>query len=571
MNIKWLFDYLLNFGIKKEDNKEIALKVRMLNVDALMSTLIPIFVLLAYYIDRVYLHPLLVALLIGTIFVSWIVFALNRFYLHSVSNVLMLSYFLIVILFLAFWLGEESYLHLLLIAIGMSGFIYYLGRPYQSFAVFGSYMGIFGILYLLDFEFFYGRLELDSKSMSFIKNVSISAFFIILIYKMLGLVLIYEELLRATRESEVSFRNLYEYNPVGIAISDGIGIITQANPTLCDWLGYEEKELIGLSAADISFEKDRERERIAAKDLVEDESDNFVIEKRFIKKTGEIVWSNLSVAVIRDKQRHIVNAIGMVEDISKRKKQQLIIENNVEQLNLKNAELKKYIESNMQLENFAYIASHDLKEPICSIQGLVDLLELSASEKFDEDEKQYLLMLKKATINMQKLIEDLLTYSRVNSQSVNFDILNINCLLETIQFDLRAKIQEKNASIQVENLPTAINADATKFRQLLQNLITNAIKFQAEGITPVVKISCTDQGGHWLFAVQDNGIGIQPEFHEKIFLLFRRLHSRSEFEGTGIGLAICKKIVEEHGGRIWVDSNGNKGTTFYFSIHKNLA
>ncbi|MFK7903577.1 MAG: ATP-binding protein, partial [Chitinophagales bacterium] len=224
----------------------------------------------------------------------------------------------------------------------------------------------------------------------------------------------------------------------------------------------------------------------------------------------------------------------------------------------------------MQLENFAYIASHDLKEPICSIQGLIDLLDMSANEKLDEDEKLYVSLLKTATTNMQNLVEDLLMYSRVNSQQFSFDIVNLKGLLDTIQFDLRARIQETQGTIEVKNIPNAINADPTKLRQLLQNLITNALKFQEAGVKPHVKISCEDQEREWIFAIEDNGIGIKPEFHEKIFLLFRRLHSRTEYEGTGIGLAICKKIVEQHGGRIWVESDYKKGTTFYFSVSKNL-
>jgi len=570
MNIKNTVLRCLDIGVKENEKKDIVFRIRILNLDAIVGIVIPTFILLIHYSGLLVFNQLLINILFSFPIVCSIALWFNLRYQYNVSSILILGYFLIVIPLLSFWVGEKAHLHFLLIAISISGFIYLLEARSISFLFFGAYMGMFLLLYMFDFRPFFGQIELDSHVMNFVGKGCIVCFYLVLSYKMFGLVLIYEHILHNTRESESLFRNLYDYNPVGIAISDGKGIIRKANPTLCRLLGYEEEELIGLSAADISYEEDRLREREAAKAMMSGESTAFKIEKRFNKKNGDIVWSNLSLAAITNKKGKIDYAIGMIEDISKRKKQEAIIERNIEELNTKNEELEKYIESNMQLENFAYIASHDLKEPICSIQGLIDLLDLSANEKFDEDEKLYISLLKTATFNMQKLIEDLLTYSRVNSQQYNFDIVNLSGLLDTIQFDLRARIQETQGTIEVKNIPNAINADPTKLRQLLQNLITNALKFQEKGVNPLVKISCEDQEREWVFAIEDNGIGIKPEFHEKIFLLFRRLHSRTEYEGTGIGLAICKKIVEQHGGRIWLESDYKKGTTFYFSMSKNL-
>ena len=570
MNIKYTLLTFLDIGVKKDQGKDIVFRIRILNLDAIMGILIPVIVLILHYTNVFPFNESLIYLLFSFPVVCLIALWFNSRYQYNLSSILILSYFLFVIPLLSFLLGEESRIHFLLIAVSVSGFIYFFETRYIAFLFFGAYMGMFVFLYLVDFNFFIERFYFAPTTMNFIGKACLVSFYLVLSYKMFGLVLIYEHILHSIRESESLFRNLYNYNPVGIAIADSRGHLLKTNPTFCELLGYKEEEMLGKSAADFSHEGDKERELAAAKGLWSGESDNYIIEKRFVRKNGETVWSNLSLAVIRNEKEEIEYAIGMVENISERKQQQRIIEENLQELNTKNEELEKYIESNMQLENFAYIASHDLKEPICSIQGLIELLDLSASEKLNEDEKQFISMLKMATSNMQKLIEDLLTYSRVNSQKFNFDIVNINSLLETIQFDLRAIMQEKKAVVEAKNMPSAITADPTKIRQLLQNLITNAMKFQQENKTPLIKISCEEKEREWIFKIEDNGIGIKPEFHEKIFLLFRRLHSRSEFEGTGIGLAICKKIVEQHGGNIWLDSEYGKGTTFSFSISKQL-
>ena len=570
MNLKNILLSYLDIGVKREESKDIIFRIRLLNLDATMGIVMPIFALVVHFTNLFPLHPTLVYLLFTFPIICVIALWFTSRYQYTASSVLILSFFLIIVPLVSLWLGEESNVHFLLIAISISGFIYFLGDKSISFLFFGAYMGVFVLLYFFDFEFLNERLEVSAPTMNFIGKTCIICMYGVMAYKIFGLVLIYEYMLDNSRESENLFRNLYHYNPVGIAIANKDGVIIQANPAFCNLLEYPEEELVGIGAGEISHPEDMERERMVARNLIAGKSDNYTIEKRYTRKNGNHVWSTLSIAVARDEDKNIEYVIGMVEDISDRKKQDRIIASNIQELNQKNEELEKYIESNMQLENFAYIASHDLKEPICSIQGLIDLLDMSAEERLTEEEKEYIKMLKKSTENMQQLIEDLLAYSRVNTEQFNFDIVNINSLLQTIQFDLRAKIEEHSAQVELRNLPSVIKADAVKIRQLFQNLITNGLKFQKEGVQPVVTISCEETEREWIFEVKDNGIGIQPEFHDKIFLLFRRLHSRSEFEGTGIGLAICKKIVEQHRGRIWLQSTFGEGTSFFFSIKKKL-
>ncbi len=260
----------------------------------------------------------------------------------------------------------------------------------------------------------------------------------------------------------------------------------------------------------------------------------------------------------------------IVKDISEQKKQQELIQKQLENLNQQNEKLQKYIDSNTQLENFAYMASHDLQSPLRSVIGFAQLLERSLKEDVTTDQKEYLDFIISASLNMQQLIKSLLEYSRVNSTQIEIKSVNTKQLVEVITNELHANIQEKEAVIHIENLPETLQADRTKLRQIFQNLLTNALKFIQSDVTPLIRISGEELPEHWRFSVEDNGIGIKPEFQEKIFKLFQRLHTKEKYEGTGIGLAMCHRIAEQHGGTISVESELGKGSTFYFTIRKDL-
>jgi signal transduction histidine kinase len=246
------------------------------------------------------------------------------------------------------------------------------------------------------------------------------------------------------------------------------------------------------------------------------------------------------------------------------------IEQQLLSLEQKNEELEKYIESNSQLENFAYIASHDLKAPIRTIVSFSQLLQRNLKNTIDDNSKEYLDFVISASKNMKQLIEDLLEYSRIDSVKLNPEIVNINDLLFMIQYELKSTIEEKKPIIILNNIPEAIAADYTKLKQVFQNLITNAIKFHKKDEFPKIEISCKDENEFWKFTVKDSGIGIKPAYFERIFVLFQKLHTNKEYEGTGLGLAICKKIIEQHQGQIWIESEVNVGTTFHFTISKNI-
>lgn len=240
----------------------------------------------------------------------------------------------------------------------------------------------------------------------------------------------------------------------------------------------------------------------------------------------------------------------------------------IKELNEKNRQLQRYIDSNMELENFAYIASHDMKEPLRTVSSFADLLKKNYAETLDAVGLEYLNFIIQGARNMNQLIEDLLTYSRVTNEEHNVKEINLADKLLAIQYSISNFIEEKQAKLHYEDLPSDVVANPTKIKQVFQNLIVNAIKFHKPDETPEVHIFCTEQENHWLFEVRDNGIGINRAFHEKIFLLFHKLHTRNEFQGTGIGLALCKKIIEQHGGQIWVESEEGTGTSFFFTIEK---
>lgn len=229
-----------------------------------------------------------------------------------------------------------------------------------------------------------------------------------------------------------------------------------------------------------------------------------------------------------------------------------------------NESLEELSRSNEDLEQFAYIASHDLQEPLRMVASYVQLLERRYRDRLDQDAHDFIGYAVEGVTRMQRLINDQLTYALVGMDSSQFEATDANQVLAEVLANLKPLIEENHAEITQDVLP-AVPVIHTQFGQLLQNLIGNAIKFHGADI-PRIHVAARGEGNEWLFSVSDNGIGIAPEYFDKIFLIFKRLHSREKYPGTGIGLAICKRIVARHHGRIWVESELGKGSTFYFTI-----
>lgn len=232
----------------------------------------------------------------------------------------------------------------------------------------------------------------------------------------------------------------------------------------------------------------------------------------------------------------------------------------------KNQQLQAYIESNLQLESFAYLASHDLREPMRTIVSFSQLLQKSAVRKLDQNELEYLHFIQEGTRRIETLINDLLTYAKINNTPAVIEKVDLNNTIHQVCQDLQRLIREKKAAINIHLLPQNMLSDPARMYQLFQNLISNAIKYSKDGEPPIIRIHYQMQEKFHHFSITDNGIGIAPEFHDRIFLLFKTLKNKSISNSSGIGLATCKKIVEQMGGRIWLESIEDVGSTFHFTL-----
>jgi signal transduction histidine kinase/CBS domain-containing protein len=286
-----------------------------------------------------------------------------------------------------------------------------------------------------------------------------------------------------------------------------------------------------------------------------------------------VSYGILALRTQRDRQRAEESILRLNQELEAKVKQRTTqlaqtneqLQHSNEQLAILNQEFQR---SNQELEQFAYVASHDLQEPLRAVAGYTQLLVNEYRDRLDETALEYADFIVDGAKRMQQLIQDLLTYSRVGTRGQEFAPTDCNAVLQQVLQNLQVAIADNQATITAEPLPT-VNGDRNQLVQLLQNLIGNAIKFHRDE-PPHVYITAQKQDNDWLFQIQDNGIGIKPQYLERIFEVFKRLHTRREYPGTGIGLAICKKIATRHGGRIWAKSESGVGTIFYFTIPLNL-
>ena len=272
---------------------------------------------------------------------------------------------------------------------------------------------------------------------------------------------------------------------------------------------------------------------------------SFELWKETVRLTS-LPWKQVEINAVKELRKAIVN----------------IVLRKADELALLASDLQR---SNAELKRFAYVASHDLQEPLNHVSNYVQLLEMRYGDRLDEDAKDFIGFAVEGVSLMQTLIDDVLAYSKVDSQVSQFELTEVKVSLEQALTNLQKRIRESKARIIIQDSLPTIMADKTQLMQLFQNLIGNAIKFRSAA-TPEIEIKAERKEDEWLFSVKDNAIGIEPQFSDRIFVIFQRLHTRDEYPGTGMGLAICKKIIECHRGRIWVESELGKGSTFYFTI-----
>lgn len=345
---------------------------------------------------------------------------------------------------------------------------------------------------------------------------------------------------------------LVDANIIGIAVAGAGGEIFEANDYYLGLLGYTRAE---LEAGLVRWIDMTPPEHLPAdqRAIAELEATGVCTpyEKEYLRKDGSRVWVLIHDAVLPQEEGKI---IALVQDVSDRKKAEANLAHYTEELGRSNAELAR----------FAYIASHDLQEPLRMVASYTQLLARRYRGKLDADADEFIAYAADGATHMQLLINDLLAYSRVGTQGRLPAPVDCEAVLERTLMNLKFALEESGARVTHERLPVVLG-DASQLGQVFQNLIGNALKFRGNAPSHV-HIGAEQRGAEWLFTVGDNGIGIDPQYAERIFVIFQRLHTREEYPGSGIGLAICRKIVERHGGKIWLDPEARQGARFCFTL-----
>ena len=367
---------------------------------------------------------------------------------------------------------------------------------------------------------------------------------------------------RGKDASEDKFRELLESAPDGVVIVDAAGLIQIVNKQTERLFGFPRAELLGQPIEVLVPERLRGRHIGHRAGYQRDPYTRPMgtdVEFFGLRRDGSEFPVEISLSPMTTNQGETL-IISNIRDVTARK----IAD---ERLREVVADLAR---SNAELEHFAYVASHDLQEPLRMVASFTQLLARRYQGKLDQDADEFIGFAVDGARRMQELINDLLTYSRAGTQPLQLQAVDTSQLVDRVVSDLATAIAETGANVTQDALPTVLG-DATQLRQVFQNLIANGIKFHRPDETPRVHISATQNHRAWTFSASDNGIGIDRQYQERIFTLFQRLHTRADYPGTGIGLAICKKIVERHGGRICVESEPGRGTTFRFTLPIILA
>ncbi len=359
------------------------------------------------------------------------------------------------------------------------------------------------------------------------------------------------QLLVNVEEKKARLDAIYNNALTGITLADTKGIIVNASKGIERILGYTPKDLIGKSFVDITYKEEIDLSQRNFQQLKKGEIPYMRVDKRYICKDKSLKWidANITKTLIGDQEYYLC----VMVDIDKRK-----------------ATETKMNQLNQELERFAYLASHDLKEPLRTITSLTERLKEKHGSSLNKSANQYIQFIEDASSRMENVTSGLLIHSELGRKIKKYQSINLNQLVKQTRSDLSRSISENNAKFKIKRLPK-ISGDPMQIGLLFQNLISNSLKYRKKRTSPIIEIGYENKGDHWEFFVKDNGIGIAKNNQGKIFEVFTRLHNKEDYEGTGIGLSSCKRIVENHQGKIWVESKARKGTTFYFTIPKKQS
>lgn len=353
-------------------------------------------------------------------------------------------------------------------------------------------------------------------------------------------------------QSPELFKAIFDHAPFGIVVGGSDYHFIHVNKSFCGFLGYKESELIGKDFRMVTHPEDTHLSIDVYRKLVE-AGGTVRHEKRYIRKDGEIFWAQVTSIIIRDSLGMFICGVSLVENISERKRMELELKKTADAL----------ARSNEQLQQFATLACHDLREPLRTISQFMQLIEERHSGEFSPDTREYIRIVNESAKHLEGMVRGLLSISRVKT-SFDFQPISMEVSLKTAVQNLQSLINENNAVIHAEPLPRVQGAP-NQLSEVFQNLIENSIKFRSKE-TPVIQISCTPVGREWHFAFKDNGVGFCNEEATKLFSNFERLPGSRSIPGCGIGLALCKRIIELHGGRIWAESKMGEGSAFFFTL-----
>jgi PAS domain S-box-containing protein len=374
----------------------------------------------------------------------------------------------------------------------------------------------------------------------------------------------YGKVTRDLTEKKQAEENLQKLHRAIDEIEDYAIILLDLDGNILNWnkgaqniKGYKAKEIIGKNFRQFYTLEDLDNKKPDKLLEVAREKGRADDEGWRVCKGGDVFWASVSITAIHDDNREVKGYSKVTRDLTERKLAAEKLQQHSKELEVKNHELNQ----------FAYIASHDLQEPLNTVKSVLSILRDNYEDTFDETGKDLLNYIAESTVRMGDLIKGLLDFGRLGQHGKQEEVA-LNKLVDEVQADLKNRIEKTNATIKVGKLPT-INAFKVEVRLLLQNLISNGIKFHRKDTPPVIEVRAEAKNNQWVFCIKDNGIGIPEKYMDKLFMIFKRLPTEAEYEGTGIGLAHCKKVVTLHKGDIWVESVENQGSSFYFTLPLN--
>jgi PAS domain S-box-containing protein len=368
----------------------------------------------------------------------------------------------------------------------------------------------------------------------------------------------------AMRESEEKYRRIVDTAREGIWAIGPDTMTTFVNARMSEMLGYHSEEMIGRPVTDFMFDEDANDHLTKMESRRQGIAENY--ERRFRRKDGLAAWALASATPIVDDAHRFMGSFAMFTDITERKGAETELSAIKDNLEIRVVERTAQLESaNEELESFSYSVSHDLRTPLRAIDGFSRILQDDYADKLDDEGKRLLKVVLDNTCRMGRLIDDLLNFSRTSRLEITYSEIDMEKLAHEVLKELQPSVGSVKLQVEIEPIPAA-KGDHAMMHQVFVNLLSNAIKYSHTRDLSMIKVGGSIEGDEVIYFVRDNGAGFDMQYADKLFGVFQRLHTTREFEGTGIGLAIVKRIVSRHGGRVWAEGKINEGATFYFAL-----